>query len=74
MRRMKSKIMMGRRRALKRRATNSVLLSRSRRLLYRMLKKRFSKGRYADMPYSARQRVDDRVGKISKNRINNTHR
>jgi hypothetical protein len=69
MRRMKSKIMMGRRRALKKRATNAVLLNRSRRLVYRMLKKRFSKGRYADMPYSARQRVDDRVKKISKNRI-----
>ena len=34
-----------------------------------MLKKRFSKGRYAEMPYSARQRVDDRIKKISKNRI-----
>ena len=69
MRRMKSKIMMGRRRALKKRATLAVLKNRSRRLVYRMLKKRFSKGRYADMPYSARQRVDDRVGKIPKNRI-----
>ena len=69
MRRMKSKIMMGRRRALKKRATLEVLKNRSRRLVYRMLKKRFSKGRYADMPYSARQRVDDRIKKISKNRI-----
>ncbi len=69
MRRMKSKIMMGRRRALKKRATLAVLKNRSRRLVFRMLKKRFSKGRYADMPYSARQRVDDRVKKISKNRI-----
>jgi len=69
MRRMKSKIMMGRRRALKKRATLEVLKNRSRRLVYRMLKKRFSKGRYAEMPYSARQRVDDRIKKISKNRI-----
>lgn len=69
MRRMKSKIMMGRRRAMKKRATLDVLKNRSRRLVYRMLKKRFSKGRYADMPYSARQRVDDRIKKISKNRI-----
>lgn len=69
MRRMKSKIMMGRRRALKKRATLEVLKNRSRRLVYRMLKKRFSKGRYADMPYSARGRVDDRIKKISKNRI-----
>lgn len=69
MRRMKSKIMMGRRRAMKKRATLEVLKNRSRRLVYRMLKKRFSKGRYAEMPYSARQRVDDRIKKISKNRI-----
>lgn len=69
MRRMKSKIMMGRKRASRKRATLDVLKRRSRKLVYRLLKKRFSKGRYGDMPYSARQRVDDRIKKIPKNRI-----
>jgi len=69
MRRMKGKIQMGRRRALKKRATLDVLKRRSRKLVYRLLKKRFSKGTYGEMPYSARQRVDDRIKKIPKNRI-----
>lgn len=69
MRRMKSKIQMGRKRAMRKRATLDVLKRRSRKLVYRLLKKRFSKGRYGEMPYSARQRVDDRVKKIPKNRI-----
>lgn len=69
MRRMKGKIQMGRRRAMKKRATLDVLLRRSRKLVYRLLKKRFSKGTYGEMPYSARQRVDDRIKKIPKNRI-----
>ena len=69
MRRMKGKIAMGRKRALKKRATLDVLKRRSRKLVYRLLKKRFSKGTYGEMPYSARQRVDDRIKKIPKNRI-----
>jgi len=70
MKRMRSKIRMGRRRAMKRVATVEVIKKRARRLVYRMLKKRFAKAnRYADMPYSARQRIDDRVARIPKNRI-----
>ena len=70
MKRMRSKLRMGRRRAMKRVATVDVLKRRARRLVYRMLKKRFSKAvDYGDMPYSARQRVDDRIKKIPKNRI-----
>jgi hypothetical protein len=70
MRRVKSKIMMGRRRALKRKASIKVLQRRARRLAIRMLKKRFSKSNnYADLPYSARARIDDRVARIPKKRL-----
>lgn len=70
MRRLKSKIMMGRRRAMRRKATTDVLMKRSKRKVIRMLKKKFSKGyNYSDLPYSARQRIDDRIARIPKQRL-----
>lgn len=70
MRRMKSKIAAGRRRAARRRATMDTLKSRARRQVIRKLKQRFAKSRdYQDLPYSARQRIDDRVAKIPSSRI-----
>ena len=70
MRRLKSKIAMGRRRAMRRKATTDVLKKRARRQVIRALKKRFAKSRnYDDLPYSARQRIDDRVAKIPSSRI-----
>lgn len=70
MRRLKTKIAMGRRRAMRRKATTDVLKKRARRHVIRALKKRFAKSRnYDDLPYSARQRIDDRVAKIPTSRI-----
>lgn len=70
MRRLKSKIMMGRRRAMRRKASVDVLKGRARKLVMRMLKQKFAKGnRYADLPYSARQRIDDRIARIPKQRL-----
>jgi|SaaInlV_125m_DNA_1040241.scaffolds.fasta_scaffold01917_6 nicotinic acid mononucleotide adenylyltransferase len=71
MRRLRSKIKMGRRRAMRRKATIDTLQKRARRQVIRALKKRFAKSRdYADLPYSARQRIDDRVAKIPDSRLN----
>lgn len=62
---------MGRRRAMRRKATIDTLQKRARRQVIRALKKRFAKSRdYADLPYSARQRIDDRVAKIPDSRLN----
>jgi len=70
MRRLRSKIMMGRRRAMRRKATVDVLKKRAKRLVIRALKKRFAKtNNYADLPYSARQRIDDRIARIPKKRL-----
>lgn len=70
MRRLKNKIAMGRRRSMRRKATIDVLKKRARRHVIRALKKRFAKSRnYDDLPYSARQRIDDRVAKIPSSRI-----
>ena len=70
MRRLKSKIMMGRRRAMRRKATVDVLKKRAKKLVLRMLKQKFAKAnRYADLPYSARQRIDDRIARIPKQRL-----
>jgi len=71
MRRLRSKIKMGRRRAMRRKATIDTLQKRARRQVIRALKQRFAKSRdYADLPYSARQRIDDRVAKIPDSRLN----
>ncbi len=71
MRRLRSKIKMGRRRAMKRKATIDTLQKRARRQVIRALKQRFAKSRdYNDLPYSARQRIDDRVAKIPDSRLN----
>lgn len=70
MRRLKSKIAMGRRKAMRRKASVDVLKKRARKLVMRMLKKKFAKSnRYADLPYSARQRIDDRIARIPKMRL-----
>jgi len=70
MRRLKSKIQMGRRRAMRRRATTAVVQKRAKKMVLRMLKQRFAKSnRYADLPYSARQRIDDRIARIPKARL-----
>lgn len=70
MRRLKSKIAMGRRKAMRRKATSEVLKKRARKKVIAALKQRFAKGqKYQDLPYSARQRIDDRVAKIPPARI-----
>ena len=70
MRRLKSRIMMGRRRAMRRKASTETLKKRARRMVIKKLKQKFAKSnKYADLPYSARQRIDDRVEKIPASRI-----
>lgn len=71
MRRLKSKILAGRRRAMRRKATSKVIQKRAKKMVLRMLKQRFAKSnRYADLPYSARQRIDDRIKRIPQARLN----
>lgn len=70
LRRMKSRIKMGQRRAKRRKAPLEVLKRRARRLAIRRIKARFAKSaRYADMSYSQRQVIDRRVAKIPSKRL-----
>ena len=70
LRRMKSRIKMGQRRARRRKAPLSTLKKRARRLAIRRIKARLAKGsRYADMSYSQRQVIDRRLAKIPSKRL-----
>lgn len=70
MRRIMPKILAGRRRAMRRKATMSVIKKRAMKQVRVALKKKFSKGQnYADLPYSARQRIDDRIARIPQARL-----
>jgi len=70
LRRMKSRIRMGQRRAARRRATTDVLKKRARRSAIQSIKKRFAKSTpYKDMSYSQRAAIDKRVAAIPPARI-----
>ena len=70
MRRLMPKILAGRRRAMRRKATTAVIKKRAMKAVRIALKKRFTKGmNYADLPYSARQRIDDRIARIPQARL-----
>jgi nicotinic acid mononucleotide adenylyltransferase len=70
LRRMKSRIKMGQKRARRRKAPLAVLKKRARKLAIRRMKQRLAKGtRYADMSYSQRQVIDKRLAKIPRSRL-----
>ena len=70
MRRLMPKILAGSRRAMRRKATTGVIKKRAMKAVRIALKKRFTKGmNYADLPYSARQRIDDRIARIPQARL-----
>lgn len=70
LRRMKSRIRMGRQRAARKRATTPTLQKRARRGAIQAIKRRLAKGiPYGDMSYSQRAAIDKRVAKIPKSRI-----
>jgi len=70
MRRLMPKILAGRRRAMRRKATTGVIKKRAMKAVRVALKKKFTKGmNYADLPYSARQRIDDRIARIPQARL-----
>jgi hypothetical protein len=64
MRRIKGKIRMGQRRALRRKANTKVISRRSKRIAIRMMRKRILRGRkYSEISLSARQAVDRQVAR-----------
>jgi nicotinic acid mononucleotide adenylyltransferase len=70
MRRAKARITAGRKRAAKRRATPDQLKGRAQRRAIMKLKDKFSRHkRYADLEPAEKERVEKRVAKINKNRI-----
>ena len=72
MRRLKSKIKRGRERASRRRASMDTLRKRSRKAARNIIKKKFTKGKdYGQMSYGQRQAIDDRLKKVSGNRLDN---
>ena len=70
MRRLKSKIAMGRKRAMRKKASIDTLRQRAKKAAIKGLKNKFAKGKnYADLDYNQRQRIDDRVKKVSKTKL-----
>jgi len=64
MRRVKGKIRLGQRRALRRKATSKVISRRSKRIAIKMMRKRILRGRkYQDLSYSSRAAVDRQVSR-----------
>ena len=71
MRRLKSKIAMGRKRAMKKKASVEVLKKRAHRQAIMTLKQKFAKGKdYTALDYNQRQKIDDRVAKVSDTKLN----
>ena len=72
MRRMRVKMKRGREKAKRRRANIDVLKRRSRKAARNVIKKRLAGNkRYADMEPAEKERIDKRIEKISKQRIDN---
>jgi len=72
MRRMRVKMKRGREKAKRRRANIDVLKRRSRKAARNIIKKRLAGNkRYADMEPAEKERIDKRIEKISKQRIDN---
>jgi hypothetical protein len=64
MRRVKGKIRLGQRRALRRKANSKVISRRSKRVAIKMMRKRILRGRkYQDLSYSSRAAVDRQVAR-----------
>jgi hypothetical protein len=64
MRRVKGKIRLGQRRALRRKANSKVISRRSKRVAIKMMRKRILRGRkYQDLSYSSRAAVDRQIAR-----------
>lgn len=74
MRRIKSKIKRGRERSMKKRASMDTLRKRAQISARKALKNKMSQGRYADLSYSQRQKIDDKIKKMGDTRIKNLAR
>ena len=69
MKRARFKIKRGREKAMQKVASTDVLKKRAHKAALKLLKKKFSKGRYADMSAGEKMTVDKKIEKINKKRI-----